>query len=89
MISDEEKGNEDVEEQAHVNGDDRDAEQLEAGSKPEDMAREVGGSKHPIYAWKASFATGDATPRERFSGDVSALFLGLPRSNNRGAISAA
>ena len=29
------------------------AKQLEAGRKAEDVAREVGVSKHTIYAWKA------------------------------------
>ena len=30
--------------------------QLEAGRKAEDVAREVGVSKHTIYAWKQSTA---------------------------------
>ena len=30
--------------------------QLEAGRKAEDVAREVGVSKHTIYAWKAKYA---------------------------------
>lgn len=29
--------------------------QLEAGRKAEDVAREVGVSKHTIYAWKAKY----------------------------------
>ena len=29
--------------------------QLEAGGKAEDVAREVGVSKHTIYAWKAKY----------------------------------
>jgi transposase-like protein len=38
--------------------------QLEAGRKTEDVAREVGVSKHTIYAWKAKY--GDRkTARDR------------------------
>jgi putative transposase len=29
--------------------------QMEVGRKPEDVAREVGVSKHTIYAWKAKY----------------------------------
>ena len=29
--------------------------QMEAGRKAEDVAREVGVSKHTIYAWKAKY----------------------------------
>jgi putative transposase len=29
--------------------------QMEAGRKAEDVAREVGVSKHPMYAWKAKY----------------------------------
>ena len=35
--------------------------QLEAGRKAEDVAREVGVSKHPIYAWKAKYGGMDAS----------------------------
>ena len=38
--------------------------QLEAGRKAEDVAREVGVSKHTIYAWKAKYGDG----RERGAG---------------------
>jgi transposase len=35
--------------------------QLEAGRKAEDVAREVGVSKHTIYAWKAKFGGMDVS----------------------------
>lgn len=35
--------------------------QLEAGRKAEDVAREVGVSKHTLYAWKAKYGGMDAT----------------------------
>jgi putative transposase len=35
--------------------------QLEAGSKAEDVAREVGVSKHTIYAWKAKYGGMDVS----------------------------
>ncbi len=35
--------------------------QLEAGRKAEDVAREVGVSKHTIYAWKAKYGGMDVT----------------------------
>ena len=61
MISDEGKGKEDVEERAHRSGDDRALKQLEAGRKAEDVAREVGVSKHTIYAWKAKYGGMDVS----------------------------
>jgi len=38
--------------------------QLEAGRKAEDMAREVGVSKHTIYAWKAKYGGMDVSEAE-------------------------
>jgi putative transposase len=35
--------------------------QLEAGRKAEDVAREVGMSKHTIYAWKAKYGGMDVS----------------------------
>lgn len=35
--------------------------QLEAGRKAEDVAREVGVSKHTIYAWKAKYGSMDVS----------------------------
>jgi putative transposase len=35
--------------------------QLEAGRKSEDVAREVGVSKHTIYAWKAKYGGMDVS----------------------------
>ena len=35
--------------------------QLEAGRKVEDVAREVGVSKHTIYAWKAKYGGMDVS----------------------------
>ena len=39
--------------------------QLEAGRKAEDVAREVGVSKHTIYAWKAKYGGMDVSLRRR------------------------
>jgi len=36
-------------------------QQLEAGRKAEDVAREVGVSKHTIYAWKAKYGGMDVS----------------------------
>ncbi len=35
--------------------------QMEAGRKAEDVAREVGVSKHTLYAWKAKYGGMDAS----------------------------
>jgi len=35
--------------------------QVEAGRKAEDVAREVGVSKHTLYSWKAKYGGMDAT----------------------------
>ena len=35
--------------------------QMEDGRKAEDVAREVGGSKHTIYAWKAKYGGMDVS----------------------------
>ena len=37
--------------------------QMEAGRKAEDVAREVGVSKHTIYAWKAKYGGMDVSAR--------------------------
>ena len=39
--------------------------QLDAGRKAEDVAREVGVSKHTIYAWKAKFGGMDASEAQK------------------------
>ena len=39
--------------------------QLEAGRKAEDVAREVGVSKHTIYAWKAKYGGMDVSQATR------------------------
>ena len=39
--------------------------QLEAGRKAEDVAREVGVSKHTIYAWKAKYGGMDVSDAKR------------------------
>jgi transposase len=61
MISDEGKGKEDVEEQAYGSADHRGIEAIEAGRKAEDVTREVGVSKHTIYAWKAKYGGRDVS----------------------------
>ena len=55
MISDEGKGNEDVEEKAEHEQIIEVLKQVEAGRTAAEMAREVGVSKHTIYAWKAQY----------------------------------
>jgi len=37
---------------------------LEAGRKAEDVAREVGVSKHTIYAWKAKYGGMDVSEEQ-------------------------
>ena len=39
--------------------------QLEAGRKAEDVAREVGVSKHTIYAWKAKYGGMDSSEAKK------------------------
>lgn len=39
--------------------------QLEAGRKAEDVGREMGVSKHTIYAWKAKFGGLDVSEAQR------------------------
>ena len=39
--------------------------QLEAGRRAEDVAREVGVSKHTIYAWKAKYGGLDVNEAQR------------------------
>ena len=39
--------------------------QLEAGRKAEDVGREMGVSKHAIYAWKAKFGGLDVNEAQR------------------------
>ena len=41
--------------------------QLEAGRKAEDVAREVGVSKHTIYTWKAKYGGMDVSEAFRIS----------------------
>ncbi len=51
-----------VEEQAHRGADDRCAlKQVEAGRAVEDVARELGVSKHTLYAWKAKYGGMDVS----------------------------
>src|SRR2546430_14208626 len=39
--------------------------QLEAGRRAEDVGREMGGSKHTIYAWKAKYGGLDVNEAQR------------------------
>ena len=55
------KGKRYVEEQSHRGADDRGLKELEAGRKAEDVAREIGVSKHTIYAWKAKYGGMDVS----------------------------
>ncbi len=61
MISDDGKRKRYVEEQAHRGADDRGAETTGSGRKAEDVAREVGVSKHKIYAWKSKYGGMDVS----------------------------
>jgi transposase len=61
MISDERKGNKAMSISKHTEAEMIGAlKQLEAGRKAEDVAGEVGVSKHTIYAWKAKYGGMDA-----------------------------
>ena len=64
MISDEGKGKGDVKEQTHGSGDDWSVETTGSGRKAEDVVREVGASKHTIYAWKAKYGGMDVSQSE-------------------------
>ena len=55
MISHCGKGKRHVEESAYGSADDRGIETTGGGRKAEDIGREVGVSKHTIYAWKAEY----------------------------------
>jgi putative transposase len=61
MISHCGKGKKHGEEQSQGSADDRGAEATEAGRRAEDVAREVGVSKHTIYAWKAKYGGMDVS----------------------------
>ena len=52
--------------------------QLETGRKAEDVAREVGVSKHTIYAWKAKYGGMDVSVLSRNS--RSELWIMYPES---------
>ena len=54
--------------------------QLEAGRKAEDVAREVGVSKHTIYAWKAKYGGMDVS--EACKGGPPVLKLLCPEIDN-------
>jgi putative transposase len=56
--------------------------QLEAGRKAEDVAREVGVSKHTIYAWKAKYGGMEVSEAQEARGP--GLEVG---SRNRGIFS--
>ena len=64
MISDCGKGTRHVEESAQRSADVGALKQLEARRKAEDVAREVGVSKHTIYAWKAKYGGMDVSEAE-------------------------
>jgi len=61
MIFAKERGRVYVEGQAHGGADDRRLEAGGAGRAVEDVAREVGVSKHTIYAWKAKYGGMDVS----------------------------
>jgi len=54
-----------VEGQAQRSGDDWGVKQLEAGRRAEDVGREMGVSKHTIYAWKAKYGGLDVNEAQR------------------------
>jgi putative transposase len=58
MIFANEKGRVYVEKQAHGSADDWGTQASDAGRKEEDVAREVGVSKHTIYGWKMAMYGG-------------------------------
>ncbi len=61
MICAKERGSGYVEEQAQRGADDRSAQTTGRGTRAEDVAREVGVSKHTIYAWKAKYGGMDVS----------------------------
>jgi putative transposase len=61
MIFAKERGRVYVEEQAHGSADDRYPETGGSGRAVEDVAREVGVSKHTIYGWKAKYGGMDVS----------------------------
>jgi putative transposase len=61
MIFAKERGRVYVEEQTHGSADDRCFEAVEAGRAVEDVARELGVSKHTLYAWKAKYGGMDVS----------------------------
>ena len=56
---------EDVEKKVRRSGDDRSVKQLEAGRTAADMGRDLGVSKHTIYAWKAKYRGLDVNEAQR------------------------
>ena len=61
MIFAKERGRRYVEEQAHGSADDRSAEAGGSWGAVEDVARELGASKHMLYAWKAKYGGMDVS----------------------------
>jgi putative transposase len=47
--------------------------QLEAGRKAEDVAREIGVSKHTIYAWKAKYGGMDVNEAKQLRDENTKL----------------
>jgi putative transposase len=61
MIFAKERGRVYVEEHSHRSTDDRGAEASRGWAESEDVAREVGVSKHTLYAWKAKYGGMDVS----------------------------
>ena len=65
-------------------------QQLEAGRKAEDVAREMGVSKHTIYAWKAKYGGMDVSEAQAAkqlrdeNGRLKKLVLEASRARRKG-----
>ena len=57
--------------------------QLEAGRKAEDVAREVGVSKHTIYAWKAKYGGMDVSEAQEAKQLRELVLIRYPHDSTR------
>jgi putative transposase len=57
--------------------------QMEAGRKAEDVAREVGVSKHTIYAWKSKYGGMDVSEAQEAKRERAANALDISRCAER------
>jgi len=53
---------------------------VEAGRTAEDLARELGVSKHTIYAWKSKYGGMDVSEAQEVKDSGASPFAAIPRS---------